>query len=351
MRPRSDSTELVAAVVVAALTFALAGCDQVGEWRAPRAVIVTDVAGLLSEDQRVHMERVHGLLLGDHDLDYRVELVEDVGDLDRYANGRFADLDVGSRSDAARGLLLVLDAAQDLVRMEVGRGLEGVFPDAFVAYVEHRQMLPYFRADQVGDGVLAATELIVTRIQNTVARAGWNAEPWAAGSAGAGARTQAQLGRGRDDTFEGGPDVLSRGSPAETVRAYLGAMGVRNGNPDLDLYTSGTRAMLAGRVITPAQMDSVSRAYRACRRQSLRLAEDGTHAVVRYPVDARDCAPFLLVLESGRWRLDFESAAHAIRFGRSNAWRLVREQAGPYAFAFDDWRFDRNGFPQANTGG
>jgi uncharacterized protein len=349
MRPRSGSIELVAALV--ALTLALAGCERVREWRGSQAAVVTDVAGLLSEEQRAHMERVHGLLRADHDLDYRVELVEDVGDLDRYAHARFAELGVGSRSEAARGLLLVLDATQDLVRMEVGQGLEGVFPDAFVAYLEHRQMLPYFRAGQVGDGVLATTELLVTRIQNAKARAGWDAEPWAAGSAGAGARARAQLGRGRDDSFSGGPDVPSGSTPAETVRAYLAAMATRNGNPEMDLYTTGTRAMLAGRVITPAQMDSVARAYRACRRQSLRLAEDGTHAVVRYPVEARVCAPFLLVLEGGRWRLDFETAARAIRFGRGNAWHLVREQAGPYAFAFDDWRFDRHGYPHAKADG
>jgi uncharacterized protein len=349
MRLRSSSIERVAALL--ALTLALAGCERVREWAGSEAAVVTDVAELLSVEQRAHMERVHGLLRADHDLDYRVELVEDVGDLDRYAHARFAELGVGSRSEAARGLLLVLDATQDLVRMEVGRGLEGVFPDAFVAYLEHRQMLPYFRAGQIGDGVLATTELLVTRIQNAKARAGWDAEPWAAGSAGAGARTQAQLGRGRDDSFTAGPDVLSRGAPAETVRAYLEAMARRNGNPDLDLYTSASRAMLAGRVITPAQMDSVARAYRTCRRQSLRLAEDGGHAVVRYPVDARECAPFLLVLEGGRWRLDFATAARAIRFGRGNAWHLVREQAGPYAFAFDDWRFDRHGYPHAKADG
>ena len=109
--------------------------------------------------------------------------------------------------------------------------------------------------------------------------------------------------------------------------------------------------MLAGRVMTPAQMDNVARAYRGCARQTLRLAASGSHAVVRYPVDARDCAPFLLALQGGRWKLDFETAAQAIRFGRSNAWRLVGERAGPYAFAFDDWRFDGHGFPRAATGG
>jgi hypothetical protein len=35
----------------------------------------------------------------------------------------------------------------------------------------------------------------------------------------------------------------------------------------------------------------------------------------------------------------------AIRFGRNNAWRLVPSANHPYGFAFNDWVFDRNGFP------
>ena len=36
----------------------------------------------------------------------------------------------------------------------------------------------------------------------------------------------------------------------------------------------------------------------------------------------------------------------SIRFGRSNAWHFVPGNDHPYRFAFTDWNFDRNGFPQ-----
>jgi uncharacterized protein len=123
-------------------------------------------------------------------------------------------------------------------------------------------------------------------------------------------------------------------------------MDARNGRPDLDLCTRGTRAMLRSRVMTPAQMDNVVRAYRGCRRSTLRLAASVLHAVLLYPVEERECAPFLQAFEGGRWRLDFETAAEAIRFGRNNAWRLVRDRAGAYEFAFEEERLDRHGFPR-----
>jgi uncharacterized protein len=338
MRLRWASISL-AAIALAAGVWAL---SRVAGFGAP--ALVKDPAGLLHEAQREHMALYHGLLLTDHDLDYRVELVRGVGDLDLYANRRFNELRVGSRSATSRGLLLVLDADQDQVRVEVGYGLEGSFPDAFVAYLERHQMVPYFRAGQIGDGVLAATELVVTRIQNARARAGWEAEPWASGSGGGGARARAELGRGPAPS-PAAPEIAAQDSPQGTLRAYFVAMGARNGRPDLDLYTESTRALLGGRVVTPAQMDNLVRSYRGCQPEPARVDRTGTRAVIRYPVEPRRCSPFLLVRENGRWRLDFATAAHAIRFGRSNAWRLIHEKIGPYAWAFEDLRFDRHGFP------
>jgi hypothetical protein len=49
------------------------------------------------------------------------------------------------------------------VRMEVGYGLEGVFPDAFVGHVERNQMVPFFQANRVGPGIEATVELLVAK--------------------------------------------------------------------------------------------------------------------------------------------------------------------------------------------
>ena len=49
------------------------------------------------------------------------------------------------------------------VRMEIGYGLEGVFPDAFVGHVERNQMVPFFQANRVGPGIEATVELLVAK--------------------------------------------------------------------------------------------------------------------------------------------------------------------------------------------
>jgi uncharacterized protein len=108
-----------------------------------------------------------------------------------------------------------------------------------------------------------------------------------------------------------------------------------------------TRELLADQVVTTAQMDGIARAYRACRAEPVRIDAGGERAVLRYPPEARPCAPWLLVREDGRWRLDLATASRAIRFGRDNSWRFAAGAPPDYAFAFEDWSFDGHGFPKA----
>ncbi len=65
----------------------------------------------------------------------------------------------------------------------------------------------------------------------------------------------------------------------------------------------------------------------------------------RAPPGARACAPYLLVREDGLWRLDLQAMHAAIRFSRDNAWRFADAPPAAYAFGFDDWTFDGNGYP------
>ena len=330
---------LVAVALAAALAWAwfqLAAAD-------PRLVV--DEAGLLSDEQRDRIALHHAFLLSDHGIDYRLVTVQDAGDIVGFGAERFQALEVGSLSDAGRGLLLVIDPEQDRVRLEVGHALEGVYTDAFVAYIETRQMVPFFQAKRIADGVLATTELIVSQAQEATAREGFDAAPGVSGSAGAGAT--ARIGEAPAPVDEAGPEVAAGGSPAETLQAYFDAMGNRDGRSDLDIYTGATQAMLKSWVMTPAQMDNVVRSYRGCTAEPAKLGPGGQHAVIRYGPAERQCSPWFFAREAGTWKLDFTVMQEAIRFGRDNSWRFANGVPEEYQFAFADWTFDRHGFPVA----
>jgi len=336
-----DNTHIRLFRLSALLILMLAGCSS-------DAPLLYDEAGLFTEAQRSRVVEYHRYLLLDHDIDYRIITTRHGGDISRYANQRYRSLGVGSESSSGRGLLLVIDPAQDRVRLEVSQGLEGIYVDAMVGYLEREQMRPFFHANRVADGILATSELLINRAQHAEANAGFYGEAWHADSAGAGATVDADIGKGRMTEGSTQGDISAGNTPQESVNAYIRAMREHNMRPDLSLYTASTRDMLADWVTTPAQADNVVRTQRQCTPQPARNSSDGLFAVIRYPIAQRQCAPWFLQFEDGKWRLDLASMQKAIRFGRSNTWHLDLTQHHPYSFAFRDWQFDRNGYPLKN---
>lgn len=305
--------------------------------------LVEDRAGLLSEPQRARVAAYHEALRNAHDIDYRVLTVSEAGDIEWQAHRHFDDTGVGDQSADGRGLLLVIDTAERRVRLEVSTSLEGVYTDAFVAYVQHRQMVPFFGKGRIADGILATTELIVTRAQDAAADKAF-APPLAARSLGGGATTGFDPGEAAEGAYrQQTHGVLSAGlAPAQVVATYHDAMARRDARPDLPIYSGATARMLEGWVVTPAQMDNVVRAYRKCSIDSV-LAE-ADRAVVRYRIGQRQCAPYFLHREHGEWKLDLTAMSALIRFNHQNEWRFVSADSHPYRFAFTDWRFDGKGF-------
>lgn len=345
-----------AGVVLAAIAvFFIARALLATPIEPPRdTTLVYDDAGLMSPIQRDFLATFHGFLLDDYDIDYRVVTVKGAADIDGYAIQRFEDLFANSRSGTGRGLLLVVDPVLDRVRLEVAFALEGDFPDAFIAYIENRQMVPFFRKKRIADGILASTELIIDRAQRAAATAGLDTEPSATESGGAGAAATARIGEGAETIPKPPPAPPAAAqqtprparTPTQALQAYFDTMSARNTDPDLPFYTPGTRQMLRGQTVTRAQMDFVVKTYRRCRAEPKLTSPDGQLAVLRYPVAQHACAPFFFQKIDGDWALDLTMMQQAIRFGRSNAWHFDPSVDHPYRFGFADWRFDKNGFPK-----
>jgi uncharacterized protein len=333
LSPRWPSNELRRLAAAALLLLAACGKPD----------LVEDEAGLLTRAEQERIAEFHGLLQEDYGIDYRVATVRDPGDIKRAAVERFAKLRIGGEGSGGRGLLLLVDPVGKRVRLEVGRALEGSFTDAFVTYVENRQMVPFFAAGRIADGILATTELIVQRAMNARAEGDLLVGKGSALSAGGGATAAIAPG----SVLKTGGDRRAAGAtPEQTLARYFELMGERNAAPDHGLYTPETQAMLRRWVMTPAQMDTLLREYRRCEAEPAKLDASGRRAVIRYRVKDRGCAPFFFAKGSEGWQLDLIAMQQAIRFGRSNQWHLAPGADQTYAFAFSDWRFDAHGFPQ-----
>lgn len=299
------------------------------------AAFVEDRAGLLTASDEASISSWHAALLTQYDIDYRVLTVDAADDLSALAVQTFEVAEIGERSGSGRGLLLVVDAGGERVRLEVSRELEGVFVDAFVAFVEREQMAPFFAAGRLGDGIVATTELIAAQAEAAIARGELVERVAQASSAGAGAEIRTATSGGYErPQARATVDTQARPAPLETVAAYVAAMAAHDASAALDLYTDETRRMLAGHVVTRAQMDNLVRTYRACPSPRVRIAD--AVAVVDHPGEAGGCAPwFLRRGDDGQWRLDLVTLQRALRFDTRNRWQVaVPEALGEYAFAF-----------------
>jgi uncharacterized protein len=297
---------------------------------------VEDRADLLTAADESSISSWHAALLDQYDIDYRVLTVESADDLSALAVRSFEAGQVGRRSRTGRGLMLVVDAAGERLRLEVSRELEGAFVDSFVAFVEREQMAPFFAAGRAGDGIVATSELIAARAEAAIEGGELVGRAVDASSAGAGAESQAKAGGGYErPQARTVVDTHARSAPLETVAAYVAAMAAHHASADLDLYTAETRQMLAGHVVTKAQMDNLVRTYRACPPPRVRI--EGDVAVADHPGESGGCSPWLLRLGAdARWRLDLVTMQRALRFDTHNRWHVaVPEALGDFAFAFE----------------
>ncbi|MEQ9545086.1 MAG: TPM domain-containing protein [Marinobacter sp.] len=304
---------------------------------------VTDHINLLNPEEGDRIARFHDYLLSDHDIDYRILIARGIDDINQFAVNYFRDGNIGAASNSAHGLLLVIDAQANQVRLEVSYALEPIYTDAFVFYVEHNQMTEFFAANRIAEGILATTEMLITRANNAASGLNLDTEGWKASSGGGGARMDARIGEGTAGRRDDNVAIGEGASPREVLDRYRQAMEDRNNNPQLSIYSRQTREMLGQRVMTPAQMDNVAKSLRNCQPE--KLFNQDNRAVLRYPIKARTCPPYFFLREDNQWRLDFTVMINAIRFGRNNEWRLMPGYSGPYGFAFRDLRFDRNGYP------
>lgn len=313
--------------------------------------LVCDDLKLFSYEERKALDTYHQALLGSYDIDYRIIVAQIGGDVGLEAARFFKEADAGSRSKSRKGVMLVLDPEQDIVRLEISAGLDAVYTDAFVSYLQQRQMVPFFQADRVADGILATTEMIVTRAQEAE-----EGKEFVAPSTlpenlaiGAGAQTKARIGTGYQppEAADAGqnPIVEEGMSPEQVVAAYHYALEKGMAQPDLDIYSRATVDLRRQWVVTPAQMRNELAAYKKCNIDKTVYMGTRELAVVRYAVDQRKCAPYFLVFEDGAWRLDFVTMMQNIRFNTSNDWRLDMTKVLPYADAFLDWDFNKDGYP------
>jgi len=221
-----------------------------------------------------------------------------------------------------------------------------VFPDGFVARIEHGQMIPFFAAGRVAEGVEATVELLVGRALEADLTVPEQAAPLQHLSGGAGARVGVTIGDGGTEPARPPGDAsqaLPGASPDAALAAYLRVLASRDKNPDLPLYTPETSAMLHQWLMTDAQQDSELNLLSLALERGAWFTTEAL-AVLRFPPGERQLPPYFFQRGDRGWMLDLAAMRRLVAFNHLNQWHF-RDMEHPYMFAFRDLRFDSHGFP------
>lgn len=338
-------------VVVILGGLVLLGCDR----SQSGGGLVDDRAGLLGPAEVKRLEALQGLLERDFAISLRLVILDRPSiDIDTAAGNLFEDFGRRDPTRSTRTLLLLIDPRGGQVRMEVGYDLEGIYPDAFVGYIEDRQMVPFFVAARVADGVAATVELLVDRAFGTGNQHPPDSPPplpLRHAGGGAGARSAVTIGGGTTPprSMVKKDDFPPQPTPLGTLGLYRRILRDHLKESGLGLYTPETRQFLHRWLVTDAQQDNELRALLEVWN-SAKVIINGPRAVVRFPLEARRNPPYFLCRREKGWQLDLAAMNRLVGFNHRNQWHF-RNLGHGYMFAFADWQFDNNGIPHRKLEG
>jgi tetratricopeptide (TPR) repeat protein len=231
-----------------------------------------------------------------------------------------------------RGLLLLLNDGTKQVKLEVNYELEDVFTDAFSGYVEDLQLGPYYRAGDVGTGLIAVMEMLEQRAQiknlgeytfEQIAKA--DAELLAGGGGAkrnlARYTTDAQAPIATQSVGQGAR------SPEEAWEIMLAKWAGEGKGIETDVYTQMTRLAMGD----PDNPDPrAMRALNHWRNADYQVLSDGEHAVIWFgAVDGWDNAPFLFCNTGVGWKFDIVHQRRLVVMAEAPKWKVAQ---GPYPY-------------------
>jgi uncharacterized protein len=120
--------------------------------------LVNDFAGVIPERYQTKIRAVVSELLQKTEIPVVIVTMPDIGgaEYNDYVNRLYSTWGIGKKGED-KGVLIFLTVKERKMRIETGYGVEGILPDGLVGEIRDRYMIPYFKKDQFGEGMLNGT--------------------------------------------------------------------------------------------------------------------------------------------------------------------------------------------------
>jgi uncharacterized protein len=300
----------------------------------PYVYRVIDSSAFIDEYNRVRLQEYLWNLYLESGADVRFEFLREVsGDPASYARNRMRTLGIGRATDG-RAMLVVYDIAQQQLRIEVGPGLEAVFPDGFVGYLAREEMARFFASGDRVLGIKAMIFIIADRLRHATLGEEFSPRTLAAVrdstrlSAGAGATVTAPISETRElrRLPPASPSLRARYAPQPTVAAvhalYLERLRDGDFEPDLPIFTPNSEGALRAFPLTRPYADFILFSEYG---QKYRIVERGDLAIL-YFTTTPFVSSHLFRRSPLGWQLDIGAEVHDTRerIGWAYTWEMMR---------------------------
>jgi uncharacterized protein len=166
-RLRGGATAWLALVVVVALGAAV-GVSEAQQPPPQLTAPVNDFANVINSDTEAELDSLIRKLQaasGDVIVVATVQTFQPAADIRTFANEMFENGGRGiGQKGRDNGMLVVLAVNDRQVWAEVGYDLEGIITDGFAGETSRQTMVPYFRNNDYGGGLLAGVSVFAQRI-------------------------------------------------------------------------------------------------------------------------------------------------------------------------------------------
>lgn len=322
---------------------------------------VKDSAGILPDDDRGRLDQYCRWVFRESDVDMRFVFVNGTGDrtIEQFAVDTVEALGIGGKTHEERGVLFVYDLAGKKARIEVGYGLEGYFPDAFVNYLIQEHARELFASREISLALRLLLRMLHHRIRQAVLGAQFDPRVLetvrSARHLSGGAGATAATGLGRADGPKAGRLVEElrlrfgpQSSPADVYARYLEWLTLGVFDPDLALFTDSTRRYLAGLRMTNAYFDYILFQEHG---RSYRVEVRGDRALLVFTNDPL-VSPHFFVRTNKGWQMDIASEVANVRnrAGGIYIWDYRGTPDDPYTRAFHDLLINAYGYVRIKGG-
>jgi uncharacterized protein len=117
--------------------------------------LVNDFAGVIPQTDEAQLVALTGELLQKTEIPVVVVTLPDIGgaEYNAYANRLYSAWGIGKKGED-KGVLVFLTIQERKMRIETGYGVEGTLPDGLVGEIRDRYMIPYFKENRFGEGLV-----------------------------------------------------------------------------------------------------------------------------------------------------------------------------------------------------